>query len=114
MRTGDADAVVDRLGADLEQKDVLSAVVIVEFVAGLHRIAEGIWAVAGGFCNPYTLGHGLALGFCGVQKPDIALCIFIGGVYDFLACLFVYGLLLIADGILLFRHDKVSFKNYDS
>ena len=63
----DADALVDVLGADGEEEEVLAAVVVVAAVAGLQGVAEAVGGKAGVFGHLDRDGDALALGLAGVE-----------------------------------------------
>ena len=102
----DADTVIDVLGTDAEQEDVLAAVVVIELVAYVNGIAKVPCAVACFFGNANALNNSLALGLSGVKEFNVVLCIFISFFYDLSTCQLVNCLFFIAK-VLVFGHNYV-------
>ena len=111
VRAGDANALVDWLGTDLKQEEVLVAVDIVEFVACFHLVADGVGLVACGLCDLDALFDDLALGFALVEEGLVGFCVGVCGVDDFFTGFFVDGFLFVGEGILLF-HGGSPFRFY--
>ena len=77
MRGSDADALLERLAPDGEEKQVLAAVVEILFVADAQLFAKLPRGESGGFRHAYALADGLALGLCGVEKTHVVAGVFI-------------------------------------